>query len=337
MMKKRILMLLMVLCLATACGKVPKLSNGKEAIVSFKDTKLSISAEDLYAELKDKYALSIIVDLIDKKMLLAEYPDDAKAAKKSADEELKKIKEYYVDDNGKYDENSLLAALQQYYGITTIAEFEAMLELNYYRGKAIEDYAKKQITDKQIDNYYKDEIVGDIECSHILIGVNTKADATADEKKTAEEAALKKAKEVIKELDAGGDFKALAKKYSTDTSNSEKGGELGYFNKGEMVAAFEKAAYALKLNTYSKEPVKTEFGYHIILKTGEKEKETLANTKTKIINTLASALQNSDATLSINALVDLRKAYGVEIEDSSINSKYSTFISNQLINAQSKS
>ena len=333
-MKKKILLTIVILGFLTGCGKVPKLANGEEAIVSFKNSKLAISANDLYTELKDRYALNILIDLMDKKILLKEYPDDAEDAKKYASDELEGIKGYYVDDAGKYDEAALISALQSYYGISTLSEFEEMLKLSYYRNKAVEDYAKKQVSDKEIEDYYKKEVVGDIECSHILISVDAKEDATDAEKKKAEDAALKKAKEVIKELNNGGKFAELAKKYSTDKSNADKGGELGYFNKGEMDAEFEKAAFALKLNAYSKEPVKSAFGYHIILKTGEKDKKALDKIKSELLDTLSEEKLSKDTTLAINALVDLRKEYGFKIQDSDVNSKYSTYVSNQLINAQ---
>ncbi|MEH6940245.1 peptidylprolyl isomerase [Bacillus sp. JJ722] len=78
-----------------------------------------------------------------------------------------------------------------------------------------------------------------------------------------------KAKEVQKKLDDGEDFAKLAKEYSTDTSNAEKGGELGYFGRGEMVPEFDKVAFATKVGEIS-EPVKTDFGYHIIKVTDKK-------------------------------------------------------------------
>ncbi|MEZ2131749.1 MULTISPECIES: peptidylprolyl isomerase [unclassified Sinorhizobium] len=71
------------------------------------------------------------------------------------------------------------------------------------------------------------------------------------------------AKEVIKELDAGKDFAELAKEKSTDPNKSE-GGDLGYFTRGRMVKEFEDAAFSLDKGTYSKTPVKTDFGYHVI-------------------------------------------------------------------------
>ena len=71
------------------------------------------------------------------------------------------------------------------------------------------------------------------------------------------------AKSVIAELDKGADFGELAKKYSTDPSASS-GGDLGYFGHDDMVAAFADAAFALPKGQYSKTPVKTEFGWHVI-------------------------------------------------------------------------
>ena len=74
-MKKKILIALLILGCTAGCGKVPKLSNGKEAVVSFEDTKISISADDLYNEIKEKYALSSLIDMIDNSILLKEYPN----------------------------------------------------------------------------------------------------------------------------------------------------------------------------------------------------------------------------------------------------------------------
>lgn len=334
-MKKKILIALLILGCTAGCGKVPKLSNGKEAVVSFEDTKISISADDLYNEIKEKYALNSLIDMIDNSILLKEYPKSDSDAKKYADEQLENIKKYYVDDDGKYDEKSLLSALSQYYGISSLDDFKEMLKLTYYRNKAVDDYAKNSITDKQVQKYYDEEYVGDISCKHILIAPKTTDSMSDTEKKKAEEAALKTAKEVIKKLNDGAKFDDLAKKYSDDDSNKDKGGDLGYFNKGDMVTEFETAAYALKLNKYTTTPVKTKFGYHIILKTGEKEKEALDKVKDTIITTLADKAKEDDNTMQINALVELRKKYGMKIEDSSLSKQYSTYISNQILQAQS--
>ena len=72
------------------------------------------------------------------------------------------------------------------------------------------------------------------------------------------------AKKITDEISKGGDFADLAKKYSTDPSAKAGGGDLGFFKKGDMVAEFANAAFALKPGEVTKEPVKTRFGWHII-------------------------------------------------------------------------
>ncbi|AFL98594.1 parvulin-like peptidyl-prolyl isomerase [Desulfitobacterium dehalogenans ATCC 51507] len=73
------------------------------------------------------------------------------------------------------------------------------------------------------------------------------------------------AKAIIKQLDGGADFAELAKEKSTDTGSQSSGGYLGSFGKGRMVPEFEAVAFAQEVGTYTKTPVKSEFGYHIIL------------------------------------------------------------------------
>lgn len=72
------------------------------------------------------------------------------------------------------------------------------------------------------------------------------------------------AKAVIAELDKGGDFAALAKQHSTDPGGAD-GGDLGWFSAEQMVPEFSEAAFALKPGSYSKQPVKSQFGWHVIL------------------------------------------------------------------------
>lgn len=100
----------------------------------------------------------------------------------------------------------------------------------------------KAAYDKEFENYSGEE---EISARHILL-------------ETEEEA-----KAVIEELDAGKDFAELAKEKSTGPSGPN-GGDLGFFTKGRMVPEFEQAAFALEKGSHSAEPVKTQFGWHVI-------------------------------------------------------------------------
>lgn len=114
---------------------------------------------------------------------------------------------------------------------------------------ALQDYLKANpVTDEEIKAEY-DSKMGNMgseyKASHILV-------------KTEDEA-----KKVIAELDKGGDFKALAKKHSIDPMGSE-GGDLGWFTADRMVPPFSEAVVALENGKYSKQPVQTQFGWHVI-------------------------------------------------------------------------
>jgi peptidyl-prolyl cis-trans isomerase C len=107
-----------------------------------------------------------------------------------------------------------------------------------------------QVTDAAIKARYEATVANkpgeeEVHARHILV---------------ADEATAKK---IIAELKAGGDFNALAKKYSTDPA-AQQGGDLGFFKKGDMVPEFAAAAFALKPGEYTQTPVHTQFGWHII-------------------------------------------------------------------------
>ncbi|PWC56171.1 peptidylprolyl isomerase [Azospirillum sp. TSO22-1] len=110
---------------------------------------------------------------------------------------------------------------------------------------------QSRITPDKLDAAYKDYLKNnppqdEVKASHIL--VENEAEA----------------KDIIAQLGKGGDFAKLAKEKSKDTVAAQQGGDLGYFTKETMVEPFANAAFAMKPGEISKEPVKTQFGYHVI-------------------------------------------------------------------------
>ena len=128
---------------------------------------------------------------------------------------------------------------------------------------AVSEAEIRAFYDQNPDKFKRDETV---KASHILIGADSKT--SADDRKKARE----KAEKLRKELAGGADFATLAKGNSTCPS-SQQGGDLGFFGKGQMVPAFEKAAFALKPGEIS-DVVETQFGYHVIKLTEKKAAET---------------------------------------------------------------
>jgi parvulin-like peptidyl-prolyl isomerase len=113
----------------------------------------------------------------------------------------------------------------------------------------------------EIDEYMKAHPEEQVHARHILISIKSEDNPT--DEGLDKPAARAKAEEVLKRVKAGENFEALAKEYSTDTGSKEKGGDLGWFGRGQMVPDFEKAAFALQPGQVS-EIVESPFGFHII-------------------------------------------------------------------------
>lgn len=131
------------------------------------------------------------------------------------------------------------------------------LEVQALREAFVRKRSAELVTEAEVKARYdeaRSQVAGkkEVQASHILL--KTKAEAEA----------------VIAELDKGADFAELAKTKSTGPSGP-RGGDLGFFGSGRMVPAFEAAVFPLEKGTYTKQPVQTQFGYHVIKKVDERE------------------------------------------------------------------
>ena len=310
--------ILVVSILVTGCGKEIAVKNGSKVAVSTKTEKYT--ATEYYNEIK-KDNISKLVDMLDKDLLYKKYKTDSKETE-AIDKQIEQVKSYYGSD-----ENTYQSMLKQYFGVDSEKDLKEKLKLEYKRNLAVEDYIKKNIKDSEIKKYYDEKVFGQVKASHILISINVKDGATDEEKKAAEEKALKKANKVIKELKNGKKFADLAKKYSDDKANSENGGDLGYFNLDEMVSEFSDAVKELKKDEYTKEPVKTEYGYHIILKTGEKD----------IIEKIKTQKLNDDPSLYYKALRGFREDNKIKWNDDTLKKAYNDYVNDLIDSANSSS
>ena len=331
MKKNKIIMglsaLLVVSLITTGCGKKIEIKNGSKVAVSVKGDKFT--ATEYYEKIKEDN-ISKLVNMIDHSILDKKYKTDEDETK-SIDDQIEQIKSYAGEGEDAF--NSLI---KQYYGVESEKELRKSLSLEYKRNKAVEDYIKDSLTDEEIKNYYNKNIFGQVKASHILIKVDVSDNATDEEKQKADDEALKKAKEIIKELNNGKKFKDLAKKYSADKSNATNGGDLGYFDLSDMVEEFSDAVKELKNNEYTKEPVKTEYGYHIILKTGEKDKKKLKEVKDDIKDKLKTQKLNDNPSLYYDSLIHIRENNKIKWNDDTLKNAYNDYM-NELIESTKNS
>jgi peptidyl-prolyl cis-trans isomerase C len=195
-------------------------------------------------------------------------------------------------------ERHLLAQAAVKEGVTETDEYKRRLA--FYQAKALRDAyfaakLKPTVTDEAVRESYEEQ-AAKVEAEerararHILV-------------ETEEEA-----KDIVARLAAGEDFEALAKEHSLDGSK-EFGGDLGYFTAEEMVPAFSEAAFALDVGEVS-EPVKTEFGWHVIKL--EDRKKGGAQPFADVENAIRMVLLRQSVQ---DKLVELRKEAKIEVHD----------------------
>ena len=317
---------LAICLLVTGCGNNAELKDNNTVV---KTDEGKITADALYESLRDKYGIALLVDMIDRQLFEEKYKTD-ETEEETINAQIEQMKSQYNND-----EEAFQAAITQYLGVEDEDELRDMLSLEYKRNLAIEEHVKNSVTDDEIQKYYNDEVIGDMKVRHILIKPETTDDMSTEEQTEAEEKAKKEAEDLIKQLDDGADFEELAKEYSDDTGSASDGGLIDYFNKDDnMDEAFLNASIDLEKGKYTTEPVKSSFGYHIILKVDQKKKPKLKKVKDDIIDTLAEDKLNNDATLRYNALVEIRKNAGIEFKDDSLKSDYDKLM-DQLIESAS--
>ena len=249
-------------------------SSAKGATVATIDGE-EITKDDLYENLVNQYGASALSLMISDKIVGMEAKkEDIKITDKEIAKEMDKLIESYGDEETFEQQLAATGA--------TKGTLEKDIVKYLQTVKLLEPSMK--ITDEEINTYFeenKDSFAQEeqVEASHIL--VDSKAEA----------------KNIAKKLEAGEKFADLAKEYSTDTASAEKGGELGFFSKGEMAEEFEEVAFSLEKGK-SSDLVKTSYGYHIIKVTNKKaaKEAKLKDNKTDIVAVLKNEKLQTEYT-----------------------------------------
>ncbi|MDN7247334.1 peptidylprolyl isomerase [Planococcus shenhongbingii] len=271
--------------------------SGDEVIVESKVG--DITHEDLYEEMKTSVGDQALQILMIEKVLADKYEvteEEIDAEFKSNKEQMGESFEQFLAQNNQTEES-----------------YKKVIRLNLLQEKALTDGV--EVTDEEIQAQY-DRQGTELNARHILV---------ADEET---------ANKVKKELDAGGDFAALAEEHSTDTGSAANGGSLDWFGTGAMVPEFEEAAYALEVDEIS-EPVQSQHGFHIIQVTEKREvkdQPKLEDQKEQIRSDLAIA--KADQTTLVPKIAEMMKEADVEIKDEDLKGALDEIINAEAAPAQ---
>lgn len=312
-----ICLLLIANIIVIVVGHKAKLVDGKEIIASI-DGK-EITTDEVYNKIKINYGTSTLINMIDEFIIdkeikdTASYTDDAK-------KQVESIKSQYESSGYKWED------VLSNYGYASEDVLVDEIKLSLLQEAVVKSYLKEDITEDEINKYYDEEIYGNYTVKHILIKPDTTDEMTDDEKSAAEELAKNTAIEVINKLNAGEAWADLVTNYSDDEGSKENEGLIENFTKGDVVDEFFNATLKLEDGKYTTEPVKSEYGYHVILKISNTEKEALEDVKDEIISTLVDEKLSNDEKLYTTTWADIRKTYNLKINDTDIEAKYNELI-----------
>ncbi len=319
-MKNKILVLscCLLMLVTTACGKsIPKTKNGEEIVASINGK--DFTADELYLELKENYGYSYLMNMID--FAIADQEIETT-------DEIKDYAKQVVDMYVEYAKGmnvELKDLVAQLTGISNIETEEDFLDFVIKDRKvtlAAQKKLESKITDKEIEDYYKENYSERLTVRHILIEIE---ESDKDGKKALETAneVLDKLKKADKDkLDET--FVDLAKEYSDDGTYNT-GGLIENFMSSTVVSEFWDASNKLKDGEYTKTPVKTTYGYHIILRKSKSDKPSLEDSKDEIKEAIvAKKMENQEDRL--NAMNELRKDYKLSIKDSDMEKSYNDYL-----------
>ena len=293
--------------------RIATLKDGTQPIATISGK--NITANELYEDMKSQYPINVLLDKIDNIILTKKYKEDDTMKDKvnsNAEYYLNMYKQYYKDIT---DENELLEKM----GFASYDKYLEYLKLDYRKTKYTEEYIKDNLTDDEIQKYYDENVFGDINCQHVLVKVKSDDSSTEG---LSDDDAKKLAEEIIKKINDGTSWEDIQKEYKDKVTYED----LGYQSwDASLETNFLTAIKDMDENSFSKEPVKTSYGYHVIYKLDQKKAPKLNKVKDTIIEKLISSKKSEDQNISYKALINLRKENKLEFSDTVMKEKYETY------------
>lgn len=278
---------------------------GNESVVSFKGGK--VSKNELYSDMAKKYSISYVLELADKEIL-----DDMYTLTDKQNEEINKQVESILSmyESYGYDEASFL----EENGFESKEDFTNYLELDYKRNLYCIEYFKPLLNEEDINNYYNDNVYGEINTKHILV-------KTSDDVK--EEQALATANEILEKLKNGTSFDDVANEYQDKVTTENV--DFDNFTEDSLANAYVEASKKLEKDQYTTEAVKTDYGYHIIYCINKAEKPSFEDVENNIVELLAKDLEDEDQYIRYKALIKLREDKNLKFKNKDLETKYEEY------------
>ena len=304
-------LLVLLVCFIVWPDRIATLKNGEQSIV--KVGKENYTADELYEDMKNYYSVSLLLDDIDNDILTKLYPDSDEMKKEveaSAQNYFDMYKQYY-----NYTEEQFL----EQNGFSSYDAFIDYLKLDYRRNKYLDKYVEDGLKDEDIKEFYDEKVFGDINTQHILVEVKASEE---DKEGLSDKDAKKLAEKIITKLNDGTSWKDVQKKYKDQITFED----LSYQAwDASLEESFMNALKDMDDESYSEEPVKTSYGYHVIYRLDQKKKPSMKDSKKKIIETLVAEEKANDANLLYKALISLRKEKNIKFNDTVMKKKYEDY------------
>ena len=286
--------------------RIATLADGTQPVATINGE--NYTADKLYEKMKEHYNVSVLLDDIDTMILSQKYPD-TDDMNKEVEDTLNSYYTYY--QNYGYTKEEIISGL----GFNSEAQFLASLKLDHRRNTFYDNYVKSLIAEDSINKYYKDNVFGDVDSKHILVKVDEKSSEGGLSKSDAN----KLAKEIISKLNKGTTWEDVVKEYKDKIITEE----LGYqaFN-ASLEKSYLDECKKLEVGKYSKTPVLTSYGYHIVYKIAQKETPTFEEVKEDIIEILAKEKKDADENLYQKSLFIMREEAKLEFVDTVLAEQY---------------
>ncbi len=283
---------------------IARLKYGEEVVVTVNGK--SIKASEIYEKVKKQNGLNLIMNDVDNMIL-----EDMYQLTDKEKEEAKEQANYYLQMYAAqgYTQEAFLKS----YGFANYDEFVKDIETQTKSSKYLYDYLEKKLDKDAVQNYYNEHKseIETYDSEHVLVRIT---DTVTDEQ------ALALINEILAKVNEGKTFEEIEKEYGDKIIHEE----LGFQGKdSNLEQAYIDGLVALEDNSYSKEPVKTSYGYHIIHR---KSTATLDDLRETIIEKLSEDTLKNDPNITYKAFVELREEKKLEIFDKELKEEYEKYV-----------